>query len=148
MGRRSWRTASSAALLGEEFLFLEEGLGELLWVEWLEVVRLFAEADEFDGEAEFFLDGDDHAAFAGAVEFGDDEAGEWDGFVEFARLVEGVHAGGGVEHEQDFVRRAGELLADDAMKFLQFLHQVVLGVQTAGGVDEEVVRVARAGGGD
>ena len=83
------------------------------------------------GQAEFLLDRDDHAAFAGAVELGDDQAGERDGLVEFARLVQGVHAGGGVEHQQHFVRRAGQLLAHDAVHLLQFLHQVVLGVQAA-----------------
>ena len=53
-----------------------------------------------------------------------------------------------VEHEQDFVRRAGQLLADDAMQLLQFLHQVVLGVQAARRVNEEVIRLARLRGGD
>ena len=89
------------------FLFLKQRLRELFRVEGLQVVRLLAEADEFDGQAEFLLDGHDHAAFARAVEPGHDEAGERDGLVEFARLVERVHAGAAVEHEQDFVRRAG-----------------------------------------
>ena len=65
----------------------EKGGGELFGVEGLEVFGLFADADEFDGQAQFFLDGDDHAAFAGAVEFGDDQASECYGFVEFAGLV-------------------------------------------------------------
>src|SRR5579863_8727352 len=42
-----------------------------------------AEADEFDGKAEFLPDRHDHATFAGAVELGHDKAGERDGFVEF-----------------------------------------------------------------
>jgi hypothetical protein len=78
----------------------------------------------------------DHAAFAGAVELGDDQAGERDGFVEFARLHQRVHAGAGVQHQQRLVRRAGQFFLHDAMHLLQFLHQVVLGVQAAGGVNK------------
>ena len=53
-------------------LFLKQRLRELLRVEGLQVVRLFAEADEFDGQAEFLLDRHHHAAFARAVELGHD----------------------------------------------------------------------------
>ena len=60
-------------------LFLKQRLRELFGVEGLQVVRLFAEADELDGHAEFLLDRHDHAAFARAVELGHDETGERDG---------------------------------------------------------------------
>src|SRR5947199_10503363 len=56
----------------------EQRLGELLRVEGLQVVCFFAQANEKDRQAELFLDGDDHAALAGAIEFGDDEAGDFD----------------------------------------------------------------------
>ena len=55
--------------------------------------------------------------------------------MEFPRLVERVHAGGRVQHQQHFMRRAGQLLADDAMQLLQFLHQIVFCVQPARCVD-------------
>ena len=58
-----------------------------------------------------------------------------------------IHAGGGVQHQQHFVRGAGQLLVHDPMKLLQLLHQVVLGVQPAGGVHEQVVRFACLRGG-
>ena len=45
------------------------------------------------------------------------------------------------------MRRAGRFL-HDAMQFLQFLHQVVLGVKTACGIDEKVIRFARLRSGD
>ena len=48
----------------------------------------------------------------------------------------------------DFVRRAGNLLAHDAMQLLQFLHQVVFGVQAARRIDEQIIRLARLRGGD
>ena len=93
-------------------LFLKQRLRELFGVEGLQIVQLLAEADEFDGQPEFLLDRHHHAAFARAVELGHDEAGERDGFVEFARLVQRIHAGAAVEYEQDFVRRTGQLLID------------------------------------
>ena len=46
------------------------------------------------------MDGDGDAAFAGAVELGDDEAVERAGFVEFLGLLECVGAGGGIDDEQ------------------------------------------------
>jgi len=88
-------------------LFLKQRLRELFRVEGLLVVRLLAEADEFDGQAEFLQDRHHHAAFARAVQLGHDEAGERDSLVKFTRLVQRVHAGRRVQHQQDFVRRAG-----------------------------------------
>ena len=76
------------------------------------------------------------------------QAGERHGLVEFARLVQRVHAGGRVEHQQHFMRRARQLLADDAMQLLQFLHQIVLGVQASRRVNEQIIRLARLRGGD
>ena len=84
----------SKHLLDEEAA-LEEG----------EVAELFAGADETRGNAEFVLNGDDHAAFAAAVELGDDDAGEPGRFVKLAGLAHGVAAGGGIDDEQRFVRR-------------------------------------------
>ena len=37
--------------------FLKQRLRELFRIEGLQVIRLLAEADEFDGQTEFFLDG-------------------------------------------------------------------------------------------
>src|ERR1041385_705965 len=117
-------------------LLREKRRRKFLRIEWLQVFRLLAKADELDWQPEFLLDRDYHPALARAVELGDNEAGERDGLVKLARLVERVHAGGGVEHEQGFMRRAGELAAHDAVNLLQLLHQVVLGVQPASGIDD------------
>src|SRR5207237_7725867 len=54
----------------------------------------------------------------------------------------------GVEDEKGLVRGAGELLGDYALDLAQLLHQVGLGMQAAGGVDDEHVGIARAGGFD
>ena len=74
-------------------LIFEQGAGEGFGVERLEVVGLFSEADEFDGEAEFFLNTNDGAAFASAIEFSHDEAVEADGLVELPGLGERIETG-------------------------------------------------------
>ena len=56
--------------------------------------------------------------------------------MEFTRLVEGVHAGGGIEHQQHFLGSAGRLAPHHTMKFLQLLHEIVFGVQPACGIHE------------
>src|SRR6185436_21171235 len=75
-------------------LVLKQRRRKLLRVERLQIVRLFADADEFDWQPELLLNRDDHAAFARAVELGDDEAREFYRLVEFTRLIQGVHPRG------------------------------------------------------
>ena len=107
-------------------------------MEGLELVGFFAGADEEGGDAEFLLDGDGDAAFAGAVELGDDEAVELGGFVKFFGLGEGVGAGAGVDDEDGFVGGGFVLLGKGAADFAEFFHEVVTGVEAAGGVADEV----------
>ena len=87
------------------------GPGRVVWGRRVGGFGLFTEADVFDWEGEFVLDGDEHAAFAGAVELGDDQTGKSNGYVNFAGLVEGVQAGDGVEHEQTSRGAPSTLLA-------------------------------------
>src|SRR6266516_5454133 len=141
--RRARRNARIKILVPEGFVappksscFPKQRRRELLRVERLQIIRLFADADEFDRQAELVLNRDDHAAFARAVEFGDDEPRELHRFVKFTRLVQGVHAGGAVEHQQDFMRRAGQFPGHHAMQFLQFLHQIVFCVHPPRRIDE------------
>src|SRR5437879_6490598 len=89
--RENWTEALQAAKLDKgradhvmkQTSCLKQRRRELLRVERLQIVRLFAEADEFDWQAQFLLNRDDHAAFARAVEFGDDQPRELHRFVEF-----------------------------------------------------------------
>ena len=55
------------------------------------------------GQAQFAGDGDDDAALGGAVELGEDDAGDLGGFGEEAGLLQAVLAGGGVHDEQRLV---------------------------------------------
>ena len=125
---------------------LEDVGDEAFALEGLELVRFFAGADEEGGDAEFLLNGNGDAAFAGTVELGDDEAVELGGFVEFLRLRKGVGAGAGIDDEDGLVGGGVVLLGKGAADFAQFFHQVVTGVEATGGVADEVFGVLGDGG--
>jgi hypothetical protein len=65
---------------------LKKLFNESFAVEWSEIGFLFSGANETSGNAEFLLNGHGHAAFAAAIEFGEDDSSEADGFVKFCRL--------------------------------------------------------------
>ncbi len=89
--------------------------------------------------------GDCHgdAAFRGAIELGQDDAGHAGDARELARLREAVLPHGGIEHEQHLVGSAFGGAARHAANLVQFAHQVGARVQPAGGVDENRVAAAR-----
>ena len=126
---------------------VEERVDIGLRVEGDEVVDFFAGADEAYGEIEFAGDGDDDAAFGGAVELGQHDSGDASVAPEFAGLVEAILACGRVENEQDIVRRAGNNFSGGALHFFQLGHEIRFCVKAAGGVDDYDVGGARAGGG-
>lgn len=115
-------------------------------MEGLELVGFLAGADEEGSDAEFLLDGDGNAAFAGAVELGDNEAVEFGCFVKFFRLCKGVGAGAGIDDEDRFVGGGFVLLGEGAADFAEFFHEVVTGVEAAGGVADEVFGTLGNGG--
>src|SRR5262249_23256910 len=123
----------------------EQRLDIPLRIERLEVFELLADADELDGQTELVLDAENGAALGGAVELGADDAAAVRGLLELLGLGDGVLAAGGVEHQQHLVRSAVDLLGDDAVDLLQLAHEVSLGVQPAGGIDDQHVELARLG---
>src|SRR5690554_4556451 len=56
----------------------------------LQVVLVLAHADELDGDSQLPRYGQEYAALGGAVQLGDDHAGQLHGLVEAARLLEPV----------------------------------------------------------
>src|SRR5580692_1031371 len=124
---------------------VEQRVGVGLSVEGNEVVDLFAGADETNGQAKFARDGNDDAAFGGAIELGENDAGDTDAGGELASLGQTVLSRGGVENEQDVVRRAGNNFGGGALHFFEFLHEIGFGVQAAGGVDDDGVGGTRFG---
>src|SRR5215212_1372312 len=77
-----------------------------------------------------------------AIELRQSHARDADGFAEQPCLLDAILARGRVDDEEGLVRRALELLGDHASNFCQLLHQVRLGVQTAGGIDDYDVATA------
>ena len=137
-----------AGSISSRIELLEQRIDKLFRRELQQVGHFFADADEADGQVEFAGDGDGDAAFGGAVELGEHDAGDAGGLRELARLLQAVLAGGRVHHEQDFVGRAGDEAGGGAAHLVEFVHEAGFGVQAAGGVDVELVDVAGLGGGD
>jgi hypothetical protein len=116
---------------------VEERVDEGVGVEGNEVVDLFADSGVDDGKLELGCDGEDDAAFGGAVEFGEDDSGDSGGLGEEAGLLEAVLAGGGVHDEEGLVRRAGDEFFGGAAHLVELFHEVGLGVETACGIGDE-----------
>src|ERR1700735_1466727 len=127
---------------------VEEGVDIGLGVEGNEVVDFFAGADETDGKIQFAGDGHDDAAFGGAVELGQDDAGDAGVAPEFAGLIEAVLPGSCVENQENIVRRAGDNFCGGAFHFVQLGHQIGFGVEAAGGVYDDDIGGTGARGGN
>ena len=88
---------------------------ELFGVEGCKIVRLLAEADEFDGQPSSFWIATTMPPLLVPSSLVTIRPVSGTALLNSAP-VERVHADAAVEHEQDFVWRAGQLLADDAMQ--------------------------------
>ena len=75
-----------------------EGFG----IKIFQIVDGFPGADQFYRQIKFGADADDHAAFGGAVQFGQDHTGNAGGVAKNFRLRDGILPGGGVQHQQHF----------------------------------------------
>ena len=105
----------------------------------LELVQLFTRAAELDGLAGHGLQTQRRAAARVAVELGQNGAGDLQRLVEMRGHVDGFLAGGGVEHEQDFLR-LHEVAQPD-----EFLHQRLVNLQPAGGIENQNVAAVGLG---
>src|SRR6202044_3403466 len=132
----------------DSWWLVEQGVDEGGGVEGDDVLELFADAGVADREAELVGDGDDDAAFGAAVELGEDDTGDVGGLGEEACLLQTVLAGGCVDDEEGLVRSAGQEALGGAAHLVELLHEVGLGVEAAGGVDEKDASVAGLGGGE
>ncbi|CAM2148209.1 hypothetical protein PT2222_10431 [Paraburkholderia tropica] len=112
--------------------------------ERLQILDLLAHADEVHRNRALARDRGENAALRGAVELGDDQAGETERVIERLHLRECILARVRVDHEQHFVRRAVEGLADHALDLLELIHQMELRGQAAGRVGHHHVDAARA----
>ncbi len=117
----------------------EDAADDAVGMEWLEGVRLFADADELDGLAGDVANGERRAAACIAVHLGEDDAGEAEALVEVRGRVDRVLAGHGVGDEENL---AG---VEQLFQPLHLAHQLFVDVQAAGGIDDERVAAHVAG---
>src|SRR5262249_53365673 len=132
------RPASCVTPVFRVYVFLtDDGINERGRVKRGQIVRPFAQADQLDRHAELALDGDDDAALGRPVELGQHDAGDVDHLREDPGLAQPVLPGGGVQYQQHLVHRG--LLLHHALDLAQLVHEADLGVQAAGGVDDDGV---------
>ncbi len=114
----------------------QDAAHDAVGMEGLDGVVLFADAQELDGLAGDVADGQRRAAAGIAVHLGQHHAGEGQLVVELLGGVDGVLSGHGVGHEQDLLR------VQQALERLHLVHQLLVDVQAAGGIDDQHVAAA------
>ena len=122
-----------------------DGAGDGARIERAQIVDPFADADGVDRQAELLGGGDQHPAARGAVQLGHDQTGHPGQIAENLDLRQPILPGGGVEHEQDVVRRFGVEAAEHAADLGKLFHQMGLVLEAAGGVDDQRVDPGRGG---
>ena len=123
-------------------ILCEQRLDETVGVEVFDVFEVFAQPDEFHREVDLVSDGYDDSPPGRSVELREKDACNVDGVEEGSGLVNGVLPRSGVQHEQHLVWCVRELAPNDVADLDQFAHEVVLGVQSPGGVDQQHVYLA------
>ena len=102
-------------------------------MEQLQIGHLFADTAELDGLAHHSLDAEGRAAAGIAVQLGEDHAVNAQILVEGLGHVDGILTGHGVHGEEDF------LGLDFRLDAAKLLHEGIVDVKAAGGIDDEHV---------
>jgi len=92
---------------------------------------------------ELILDGDDDAAFGRAIQLGQDDPGQVESLVKEPGLGDGVLTNGGVQDQYGLVGAVLYLFADHPLDLLQLFHQVPLGMQPSGRIDDQHIYTSR-----
>src|SRR5690348_4839761 len=118
---------------------------EAFGFEHLQVIFAFADANEVNGKAEARGERNQDAALGGSVELGHHESCQRNGGREGLDLGEGILSGGGVEHEENRVRRGVVELPDHSHDLLELCHEPSLVLEAARCVDQDDIGLLRAG---
>src|SRR5262245_55948231 len=105
--KRRWRPAVARSITWSLFV-AQELARELGGVERHEIGGTFSDTEKLHRYVDRFVHGDDHTSFRGAVELRDDEPRHRHGGGERLGLLNRVLTDGPVEHQQCFMRRAGQ----------------------------------------
>ena len=123
----------------EHVAHAEDARRHPLRVEHIELVDALPETDELDRLPGHLASRDRSTAAGVAVELGEHQAGQVGVFEEAVRNVDGFLTGHRIEHEQHLVGRRS--LPDGR----EFLHQVLVDLEPAGGVDDHDVGAVAPG---
>ena len=148
MGTSTFSATTLRARPASQLTSGEERPGEVGGVERAQVLDPLPDPDQLHRDPELVGDRQGDPALGGAVELRQHDPGHVDRLGEQARLLQPVLAGRRVDREQHLVRRARDAAGDDAVDLAQLVHQMALGVQPPGGVDDDDVAAAGLGGGD
>ena len=80
------------------------------------------------------------------IQLGNHHAGQIHALLEHPGLDDRIVPEGGIEDNPVFMGGTGQRLANGALHLLQFIHQGLLGVHTAGGINQHHVGLSRHGG--
>ena len=116
----------------------EDAARHALRAELIERIELLAGSEELDRCARHFAHGERCAAARVAVEFREDDAVDRKTIVKSLRAAHGVLSGHRIDDEQNLVRLHGHAHA------LEFLHKLVVDVQTACRVENHDIEAFRA----
>ncbi len=105
----------------------------------LEILQLLADADKFDRLARHRLQTERRAAPRVAVQLGQDRPGDLQRLVEMRGHIDRLLPRGRVKNKEDFLR------FDQVAQPHQFLHQRLVDLQPAGGVENQRVAIILPG---
>lgn len=88
-------------------------------------------------------DGKDYTAFRGVVVFRQNDACKRKRFAEYFGLLKGILSHDGVDDQEEFRVSRTDLPIYDSCDFLQFLHQVMSGMQASRSIGNDKVRSVR-----
>ena len=105
----------------------------------MQVFGPFAQTDISDRYLELVAYADDHSAFRTAVQLRNGHTGDFGGGGELLSLFKGILTGTAVQDEHNIMRSIGHEFLHDALYLGELVHQALLVMQAACGIDEDYI---------
>lgn len=88
------------------------------------------------------LEGNSDSPLAAAIELCEHRSSETDRLVKFPGLNKSIGSSGGIDNDPFLMRRGSILAGEDADDLGEFLHEVALCVEAAGGIANEKLNIS------
>ena len=108
----------------------------------MQIVNSFADADEFNRQFQFVLDGQHNTAACGTVKFCEYDTRQFRNAHKFTCLIDSILTGSCIQHQQNFTVGIRQFTVNDAVDLCQFVHEVFLIVQTACGIADDDIAIS------